>query len=135
MSPLSFEDKCLVEKECKGCVKFRGDYCFVLSEFWCLARTSESCFAKTTSLFAWKRTLLEILKYNEMPHFPESPAWVIKELKRVDEKMNFEIDQSLYEDEHKPMKRGKSESGRDKSYKRKSGKIYYPKGEFPDFNR
>lgn len=135
MKSLSFEDKYLVEKECGNCVKFRGDHCLVLSEFWCLAKTGKGCPAKETSLFAWKKTLLEMIEYNITQGYAFGYAWIEDELKRVEEKMSFEIDQCRYEDEHKPIKGGKGESGRDKSYKRKRGGKYYPEGRFPDFER
>jgi len=135
MELLSFEDRCLVEKECGNCVKFRGDHCLVLNEFYCLLRNSKSCFAKETSLFAWKKTLLDILEHNEVQAEYIQNEWIFEELKRLEKKMSSEIDQCRYENEHKPIRKAKSESGRDKTYKRKRGRVYHSKGEFPDLER
>jgi hypothetical protein len=135
MKMLSIEDKWMIEKECENCVKFRGDHCLALSEFWCLARTGRGCPAKVTSLFVWKKTLTDMARYNMTKKCVPGTQWVVEELKKVDRKMDSEIDQCRYENEHKLIKRGKSESGRDKSYKRKRGGTYHPKGKFPDLER
>lgn len=135
MKLLNFEDNFLIEEECKNCVKFRGDHCLVLSEFWCLARAGKGCPAKEVSLFAWKKTLMDMAEYNMTKKYVPGTQWVVEELKRIEKKMDSEIDQCRYENEHKSIKRGKSESGRDKSYKRKRGGIYHPEGGFPDLER
>ena len=132
---LSFEDRALVESECKNCVKFRGDHCLVLSEFFCLSRNGKSCPAKETSLHTWKKTLQDMLEYNTKHGSYVENAWIFRELKRLEEVMSSEIEQCRLEDEHRLIKRGKSESGRDKSYKRrKSSEDLSGSGFFPDFN-
>lgn len=136
MKDLSFEDPWLVEKECKDCVKFRGDHCLVLSEFWCLSHPERKCPAKETNLLVWKKTLLDMLEYNTKHGSRIENSWIFEELRQLEKKMSSEIGQCRYEDEHKSIKRGKSESGRDKSYKRKGGKLgNLDDGHFPDLER
>ena len=134
MGPLSFEDQCMVEKECKNCVKFRGDHCLVLSEFYCLARNGRGCFAKETNLLSWKKTLSDMLEHNKNHGGDVKTPWISEELEKLEKQMSSEISQCRYEDEHKSIKRGKSESGRDKTYKRR-GKPTTDYGPFPDLNR
>lgn len=133
---LGFEDRALVESECKNCVKFRGDHCLVLREFFCLNRNGEGCPAKETNIHAWKKTLEAMLRYNAKYGSYHESDWVAKELERLERITTSEVNQCRLEDERRPIKRGKSESGRDKSYKR-GGSIggSLNGGFFPDLNR
>ena len=141
MRDLTEEEIELVQEKCEDCVKLRcnmegGMYCLVLSEFWWLDRPSRKCPAKEVNLVTWKRTLLDMLEYNTDYGAYIENNWIFKELARLEKKMSSEIGQCRFENEHKSIKRGKSESGRDKNYKRRRGK----KGEldggcFPDFER
>ena len=132
---LTDKELILVERECSDCVKFRGTYCLVLSEFYCLSGTDRKCPAKEVSLFAWKRTLLNMLEYSrERKENLVETSWVVKELKNLEEKMNSEISQCRFEEEHKSIKRGKSEGGRDKTYRHRL-KIEKINDYFPDLER
>lgn len=134
MKILNFEDQYLVEEECRDCVKFRGDHCLVLSEFYCLAKNGKSCPAKETNLLKWKKTLSDMVEYNTTHGSYIENEWIFEELKKLEEKMSSEIDQCRFEEEHKPIKKGKSESGRDKSYKRRGKQTDRSDDElFPDF--
>ena len=141
MKDLSEEELALVKEKCEDCVKLRynmegGAYCLVLSEFWWLDKPSRKCPAKETNLVLWKKTLLEMVAYSVEEKYTPGTEWIIAELKRLEKKMSSEIDQCRFENEHKSIKRGKSESGRDKDYKRRRGtKRGLDNGCFPDFER
>lgn len=141
MKDLTEEELALIKEKCEDCVKLRwnmegGTYCLVLSEFWWLDKLSRKCPARETNLLAWKRTLIDMVEYNVEKKYTPGTEWVVEELKKLEKKMSSEIDQCRFENEHKSIKGGKSESGRDKNYKRRRGKRReLGDGYFPDFER
>ena len=141
MKDLTDEELELIKEKCGDCVKLRGTiegglYCLVLSEFWWLDKPSRDCPAKETNLFAWKKTLIRMIEYNMGERYVPGVEWIVEELKRLEKKMSSEIGQCRFENEHKSIKRGKSESGRDKNYKRRRGMGGgLDDGYFPDFER
>jgi len=141
MKELTDEELELIREKCKDCVKLRRNmkgelYCLVLSEFWWLDKPSRKCPAKETNLFAWKKTLIDMIEYSVEMKYTPGTEWIVEELKRLEKKMSSEICQCRFEEEHRPIKKGKSESGRDKNYKRRRGKKgELDDGQFPDFER
>ena len=116
-------EKKLVLNECSDCVKFKKSHCLVFIDFHCLWEFDKPCPAKTTNLVKWRKTLREILGYNEREGYGAVTSdWIRKELNWVEDKLSKEAKDSFKEETRKSIRRGRSEGGRDKSPRRKDGK-------------